>query len=317
MSILTMRYEIRKKFEYSNDFDSLIKEIKRLFSIKEKQLIILQFTFYKLEGEKFIVNIENDKDYQTYKKQYENKCKTIEFKIANLREIKIGQLNKELLDEGNSEYFEEIKKMKEEINKLSEYKKFYEIQKNEIKDLKVKIRIIPELQTQVQFLSKQLYKLYENYDNLINSNVWENNNKNIINNLKQLIKEFFLNKINTNYSCKFIQNEDILIDKKNLTPGFTKKYKIKVYNNSKDNLNWPEDTFIRCINEDSDIFFLPSKIKEIDKENNDNIVYLFSVEIIFKNYNSDNYSLKYQLISDNNGEIGNDIGELKIKLIAD
>ena len=92
---------------------------------------------------------------------------------------------------------------------------------------------------------------------------------------------------------------DIESNKNNVT------YTFKIINNGKE--NWPEDVFLKCLNNNCDIYFLSTKQKEIIIDG-DNQWYEFKVNIKFKNYNKIEkkmHKLKGYLESDKIGRIGN------------
>ena len=95
---------------------------------------------------------------------------------------------------------------------------------------------------------------------------------------------------------------------------------MKVYNNG---IKFPEDTIIRCNNNDSEIYFNSEKIdKSFQKYPN---YYEIPVEILFNDIidnvkKGDKYELEYYLLSDREGIILNinnkkKIGKLQIIII--
>ena len=97
----------------------------------------------------------------------------------------------------------------------------------------------------------------------------------------------------------FFDKNDIESNKNNIT------YTFKIINNGKE--NWPEDVFLKCLNNNCDIYFLSTKQKEIIIDG-DNQWYEFKVYIKFKNYNKIEkkmHKLKGYLESDKIGRIGN------------
>ena len=111
-----------------------------------------------------------------------------------------------------------------------------------------------------------------------------------------------------NFSCVY-SNEEKLYYKLKF------EHKLKVYNNG---IEFPEDTIIRCKNNDSEIYFNSVKIdKSFQKYPN---YYEFPVEILFKDIDNikkdDKYELEYYLLSDKQGPIySNNYGKLEIILI--
>ena len=113
-----------------------------------------------------------------------------------------------------------------------------------------------------------------------------------------LDKKFDDNDTSSNNVMVFDKN-DCLENKNKIT------YTFKIKNNGKE--NWPEDVFLKCLNNNCDIYFLSTKQKEIIIDG-DNQWYEFKVNIRFKNYNKIEkkmHKLKGYLESDKIGRIGN------------
>ncbi len=83
----------------------------------------------------------------------------------------------------------------------------------------------------------------------------------------------------------------------------------------------PITSFLFCIPDNNEIFFLPSKTKNINyyqDVDNEDIYNVYEVNILFKNINSIEskiYKLNYQLYDDKEGYIGDEKGTLSIKII--
>ena len=113
-----------------------------------------------------------------------------------------------------------------------------------------------------------------------------------------LDKKFDDNDTSSNNVMVFDKN-DFLENKNKIT------YTFKIKNNGKE--NWPDDVFLKCLNNNCDIYFLSTKQKEIIIDG-DNQWYEFKVNIKFKNYNKIEkkmHKLKGYLESDKIGRIGN------------
>lgn len=107
-----------------------------------------------------------------------------------------------------------------------------------------------------------------------------------------------------------------MIDESIIKQNKTIHHKIKVLKNGIGNFNLPEDTFIRCINNDSDIYFYHSNEIEIEVDNQNTFIY-FNVIILFKNYSSikeGRYTLSYHLMSDFYDINANEIGYLIVRV---
>lgn len=355
---IKLMYEKNEEIKYPLDYNSLINQIYRKTGINNP---ILLFTFKKNNGESIIKEIGSEEDYQKYKNLYEKKSDSIEIKIKNI----------------NNESNNEVSKDFEERDQLIDLEKIIENQSKKIKKLENDLIKIEELQTEVQFLTKQIFRINqrlnskkkndlkvknssaeklkkkftkkkeketpeknENNGNQIQYNennkskgktpknkeitlYKEDNNKDLKNNISNIHNYTIDNFDSNNYqmekknylSCRFFKNEDIIISKSLIKENYTIHHKIKVFNDALDNICWPEDSFIRCINDDSEIYFYHSNDKEIQVINQNTIFFLFKVIILFKNYyniQEGKYTLNYQLISDYYGNIGNETGYLTV-----
>ena len=343
--IIKLKCEVNAQIEYPSDYKTLVNKIQAIFDINNPKLI---FIFKNTNGEDVIKEIGNEEDFQKYKKLYENSNSSIEIKIKK----KISnEIIKKIDNEGK--------------NKINELKNITENQSKKIKNVEYELKKIEELQTQVQFLSKQLYKinkvldskkekknennyLINNHSNILNEkkkkeeeekiqnrekidykNTITKKNKEKEKEIENKIREDNIKKPNSvlnpkfnsmdkkqNFSFKFIKSKDIVIDESIIKQNKTIHHKIKVLKNGIGNFNLPEDTFIRCINNDSDIYFYHSNEIEIEVDNQNTFIY-FNVIILFKNYSSikeGRYTLSYHLMSDFYDINANEIGYLIVRV---
>jgi hypothetical protein len=105
-----------------------------------------------------------------------------------------------------------------------------------------------------------------------------------------------------NFSCVYSNEEKNLCTIANIKKDLKIKHKFRVYNNG---IEFPEDTIIRCNNNDSEIYFNSVKIdKSFQKYPN---YYEIPVKILFKDIGNikigDKYELEYYLLSDREGKI--------------
>jgi len=139
-----------------------------------------------------------------------------------------------------------------------------------------------------------------------NINNYNNNNNNYINN--------YFN--NLNYDCEFIENNYILsVDEEEVKNKIIFDFYFKIKNTGKE--NWPTDTLLKCIPDESDIYFFPLKITDGAwnfTDENKEVIYIFPVKILFKNYTKYKKENKLScfLLSDRKGKIGNKIGRMEI-----
>ena len=290
-SFITLKYIKEIKMKFPNNFNDLIEDISNQFKIDQNELITLQFIFNITNGEKMIIEINDEEKYQYFKNLYENNCESIEVNIRNYN------------FKTNSEYRNEIN---EEINQIRST--LYKQEKN-INDLKNNVENNQNLDKIVN-----LNKKMEAYNILLVSQEKEKKKK----------SDLFFSSINETIdnnilSCEYIENEKLIRTKSTILKNYVIEHNILIKNTSKNNNEWTIDTFLRCVNDDSDIYFyhINDRIKKTQKEGVENI-YIFQILVLFKNYKNikeGEYDLKYQLINDFYGVIGDDYGNLIIKVI--
>ena len=167
-----------------------------------------------------------------------------------------------------------------------------------------------------------------NINNIYNSdeinNQMENlniKNINAINEDSYYIKNYYQQyypdevEIDEDYSCLFYEdNKTLKIKLADLRRNDNRiRYIFKIQNNGQK--PWPDDTFLKCVNDDSDIFFYHCVIGPVKWI--DNIVYNeFEIIINFKNDypNIGNYQCHAILMSDSKGQMGKTVGTLNIKI---
>ncbi len=290
-SFIILKYIKEIKMKFPNNFNDLIEDISNQFKIDQNELITLQFIFNITNGEKMIIEINDEEKYQYFKNLYENNCESIEVNIRNYN------------FKTNSEYRNEIN---EEINQIRST--LYKQEKN-INDLKNNVENNQNLDKIVN-----LNKKMEAYNTLLVSQEKEKKKK----------SDLFFSSINETIdnnilSCEYIEKEKLIRTKSTILKNYVIEHNILIKNTSKNNNEWPIDTFLRCVNDDSDIYFyhINDRIKKTQKEGVENI-YIFQILVLFKNYKNikeGEYDLKYQLINDFYGVIGDDYGNLIIKVI--
>ncbi len=113
------------------------------------------------------------------------------------------------------------------------------------------------------------------------------------------------------YSCVFFEDNEILnIKLEDLKKNDNRiKYIFKIQNNGEK--PWPEDTFLKCVKEDSDIFFFHCNNIYYNEVYNE-----FEIIINFKNSypNIGDYQCHAILMSDRKGQMGKNVGTLNIKI---
>ena len=118
------------------------------------------------------------------------------------------------------------------------------------------------------------------------------------------------------YSCVFFEDNEILnIKLEDLKKNDNRiKYIFKIQNNGEK--PWPEDTFLKCVKEDSDIFFFHCKPGGINNIYYNEVYNEFEIIINFKNSypNIGDYQCHAILMSDSKGQMGKNVGTLNIKI---
>ncbi len=214
---------------------------------------------------------------------------------------------KQLLGDINLYFLKKIQEIEMNINKINHSNN---IDNKEIKQIKQKINT-----------NNNIINTNNNTNNnIINTNnnnnyIYFNNNINNYQLNKEILNFFNKNEIKDKrdfFSCVF-SNKEKLYSKIKI------KHNLKVYNNG---IEFPEDTIIRCNNNDSEIYFNSVNINE-SKQKYPNY-YEFPVEIKFKDIDNikkdDKCELEYYLLSDREGTILNinnkkKIGKLQIIII--
>ena len=118
------------------------------------------------------------------------------------------------------------------------------------------------------------------------------------------------------YSCMFFEDNEILnIKLEDLKKNDNRiKYIFKIQNNG--NKPWPEDIFLKCVKEDSDIYFFHCKPGGINNIYYNEVYNEFEIIINFKNSypNIGDYQCHAILMSDRKGQMGKNVGTLNIKI---
>jgi hypothetical protein len=221
------------------------------------------------------------------------------------------QFLNEKLSEKIKKLENENKELKQRIEEINLYflKKFQDIEININKINDSNNNTIQEIKEIKQIINTNNNNKEYPYNNQIPINYELN---------KEILNFFNKNEMNytQNFSCVYSNAEKILYT---IKKDSKINHKLKVYNNG---IKFPEDTIIRCNNNDSEIYFNSVNINEsIQKYPN---YYEFPVEILFKDIDNikkdDKCELEYYLLSDREGTILNinnkkKIGKLQIIII--
>jgi hypothetical protein len=294
------------------------------------------------------IEINKEKDYQDFviEDNYEEKNISITIPKDNVKQKNNKDQSKELEEinklkniyDNNQQKIKNIKKL---IDQLQTQINFYE---NELSN-NIIINNNNNYNNNKNINFNNNNNINRNYNNYNNNNInlnfnnnnnninrnFNNNNNNINRNFDNFSNDFNIPNIPQNYynnfvpvkecdkdfSCVYYENNvtinvslDEIINKKKII-----KYNFKIQNNGKK--PWPDDSFLKCINDDSDIFFYYSKMNTNKVIWSDNVVYNeFEVIINFKNPipRKGKYFCHAQLMSDTKGKMGNSIGTLFVNV---
>ena len=158
-----------------------------------------------------------------------------------------------------------------------------------------------------------------NYNN-INNNNRNNNNRNnnniVINPFNQ--NNFIDTNIKSDYSMIILNNNETLsvhVEKINSPSPYPIEFTIYIKNNN-NNLTWPNDTILKCKNDNTEIFFYHCKWNQMKTNFNGEICYAFEIILNSKTKKIavGKYSCRFFLISDSKGRIGNNFGQINLNV---
>ncbi len=256
--------------------------------------------------------------------KYSELSQKIEILIQSTDDLKytkddINQLKKKILSENKyEELFLKFISLEKKINESKDNQTIQNLKKS-VKELKETIEFLRKENTEKDSKINNLEKEIQNLKKKKTPSeiTFQPQHLNVIR--SSLIKNQMLKK--DVLSCKFIISEKNKqrIKKDEIEKYSTIPFNIEVINNGGENITWPNDTFIRCINEDSDIYFNSSKTKFDNIDRNNNVHTFYKVNVKFKNYltiTPGEHIARCKLISDSDGDIGDEIGHL-IVIIED
>ncbi len=215
------------------------------------------------------------------------------FIFTNKKIILKKKQNKIIIEFNNQiKIIEKSKSLNEFKEKISN---IFDINNNDLKNVIINMKIpIDELNENNEFYND--YILFNNLNNIVIEIIDLNN---------PIKKE--------DYSCVFFEDNEILnIKLEDLKKNDNRiKYIFKIQNNGEK--PWPEDTFLKCVKEDSDIFFFHCNNIYYNEVYNE-----FEIIINFKNSypNIGDYQCHAILMSDSKGQMGKNVGTLNIKIYS-
>ena len=153
MSIMIkLKYEKIVSIECPEDFNSLCYRIKEYYSMDDDKKLVLKFKCRLKDGSLREKEIKNEESFKAFKNKFFKESNNIEVQIGIQQIYNNNDLNCENQEKVESEQM---------LEKIENQNKIIEELNKEIKKLKWEIKKVYELETQVQFLTKQIYKLRE------------------------------------------------------------------------------------------------------------------------------------------------------------
>ena len=275
----------------------------------------------------------NSKNYAIQKKNHLELINTIKKENTELKE-QINQiylmLQQTIVSNKLQNSYPEMKEGEEieideklDLKKMKELEDKIKLESKQQKNLEIKINDIRKEKEQYFDTMNYLNREVEKYQKLISTT--KNERLLLEKELKDLSKTKIIKKPpklkNRPFlSCYFYNEKNVKqISKKNIIKNEPIKTQIFFSNNGLG--EWPKDSILKCINDDSDIYFLSQKLTQeqllySQKKNKEYIS--TNIDIMFKNYNriaEGYYTLKIQLYSDLKGKIGEDYGEVVLNVI--
>ena len=275
-----------KNIQMPNNLNDFKIKVKHLFSINSDFEIILKNEF------DFEIEISNEEDYKVNIKDLMNSNVYILIKDKNNFQDYFNQLEK------NSNELDEIEK--DFNNLLKDFNQFSKDKNNNNN------------------------KIGNKFYNNINDNNYQFVSKTSSNKSNQINLSNLIDKnIKSDYSAVFLNNNDTISTQiGKIFSSSPEPIEFTFYIKNNGNLEWPNDTILKCKNDNTNIFFYH---KTWDKKQTDFLgerCYPFTIVINFKTKNIKNiylgiYSCRYFLTSDSKGRVGNTYGQLFLNVYKD
>ena len=176
---------------------------------------------------------------------------------------------------------------------------------------------LKEIESKIKDLIKDFDTISLNNQNNNNRNNNNRNNNNIvINPFNQ--NNFIDTNIKSDYSMIILNNNETLsvhVEKINSPSPYPIEFTIYIKNNN-NNLTWPNDTILKCKNDNTEIFFYHCKWNQMKTNFNGEICYAFEIILNSKTKKIavGKYSCRFFLISDSKGRIGNNFGQINLNV---
>ena len=274
-----------KKIQMPNNLKDFILKVKHLFSINSDFEIFLKNEY------DFEIQITNENEYNINIHDMMGANVYILLKDKNIFQDYFNQL------ENNSKELDEIEK--DFKNLLNDFNQFSKDKKND----------------------KKINKIYTNDTDFSNDfKIIPKKGSDKYNqiNLSNLVDK----DIKSDYSAVFLNNNDeisVLIEKVIKSP---EPIEFPFYIKNNGNLEWPNDTILKCKNDNTNIFFYHITWDKNETYFNGERCYLFKIVLNFKTKNIKNiylgiYSCRCFLTSDSKGRVGNTYGQLFLNVYKD
>ena len=274
-----------KKIQMPNNLKDFILKVKHLFSINSDFDIFLKNEY------DFEIQITNEDEYKVNIHELMGANVYILLKDKNIFQDYFNQL------ENNSKELDEIEK--DFKNLLNDFNQFSKDKKNDKKKIKIYTNDT-DFSNDFKIIPKKGSDKYNqiNLSNLVDKD------------------------IKSDYSAVFLNNNDeisVLIEKVIKSP---EPIEFPFYIKNNGNLEWPNDTILKCKNDNTNIFFYHITWDKNETYFNGERCYLFKIVLNFKTKNIKNiylgiYSCRCFLISDSKGRVGNTYGQLFLNVFKD
>ena len=271
-----------KKIQMPNNLKDFILKVKHLFSINSDFDIFLKNEY------DFEIQITNEDEYKVNIHDMMGANVYILIKDKNIFQDYFNQL------ENNSKELDEIEK--DFKNLLDDFNQFSIDKKNDKKKNKIYTNDT-DFTNDFKFISKKSSDKYNqiNLSNLVDKD------------------------IKSDYSAVFLNNNEKIsahIDKVIKSPDLI-EFTFYIKNNG--NLKWPNDTILKCKNDNTNIFFYHITWDKNETNFNGEMCYPFKIVLNFKTKNIylGIYSCRCFLTSDSKGRVGNTYGQLFLNVYKD
>ena len=275
-----------KTIQMPNNLKDFILKVKHLFSINS------DFDIFLKNEHDFEIQITNENEYNINILDMMGANVYFLLKDKNKFQYYFNQLEK------NSKELDEIEKDFKKL--LNDFNQFSIDKKND----------------------KKKNKIYTNDDDF--SNDFKFTPKKSSDKYNQINLSNLVDKdIKSDYSAVFLNNNEkisVLIEK--VLSNSPEPIEFTLYIKNNGNLEWPNDTILKCKNDNTNIFFYHITWDKNETYFNRERCYKFTIVLNFKTKNIKNiylgnYSCRYFLTSDSKGRVGNNYGQFFLDVCKD